>query len=240
MTEPRFSAILFARLRNLAVLGLLLQACSGWAIAKVYLISGDTRVGAVLSRDGRITVTMPDRLFQHPEENVHRIDHVTGETTLVSGDNVFIREKPEPFAPNLVAVPKGCEVGILGYEGEWTQVEVYAGRDYAKGYIENANLSDSVLFNPADPRVRFKDPAPPLRDRYMLGKESISLQQAVPPAYNETSFQAPAPVVVPEGGVLDLVENETDMNPVTVRDQDVDSGIAEPPAPEVQNASPEE
>ncbi|MCA9450758.1 MAG: SH3 domain-containing protein, partial [Candidatus Omnitrophica bacterium] len=119
----------------LALLGLMLHTSSGWATAKVFLLSGETRVGAVLARDGRITVTMTDRLFQHPEESVHRIDHVTGETTLVAGDNVYIRETPEPFATNLAAIPKGCEVRILGYQGDWTEVEVYSGHDLAKGFI---------------------------------------------------------------------------------------------------------
>jgi len=140
----------------------------GWGIAKVYLKNGETRQGTVIARDGRITIVGKDRLFQHPESAVHRIDYVSGETTLVTTDGVLLREKPEKFGRNLIAIPKGCEVRILGHERDWTSVEVYGGKSLAKGYLHDDDLGDSVFFSPIDPRVVFKDPPRSLEDRFTL------------------------------------------------------------------------
>ena len=136
-----------------------------WSIAKVYLKSGETRVGSVMVRDGRVTIHAVDRLFQHPVEAVHRIDYVSGETTLVA-DDVLLREKPEAFSRNLASLSKGCEVRILDHEDQWTRVEVFAGRSRAEGYLHDDDLSDTVYFDDVSPTTIFKAPPPSLLDRF--------------------------------------------------------------------------
>ena len=137
----------------------------GWAIAKVYLIGGETRLGSVLVRDGRVTIDARDRLYQHPLEAVHRIDYVSGETTLVAND-VLLREKPESFSRNLSSLSKGCEVRVLDHQDQWTRVEVFAGRSKAEGYIHDDDLSDTVYFADVSPTTIFKAPPPSLVDRF--------------------------------------------------------------------------
>lgn len=134
-------------------------ASASHGTSKVYMTNGETRVGFTHVLDGRVTIRGEDRLFQFPERAVHRIEHVTGDTSLVGKDDVFLREKPEPLSNNLVFIPKGCEVIILAREGEWVKVEVYGGQRLAQGFLKVEELSDSVLFNPPLlPNMRFKDP----------------------------------------------------------------------------------
>ena len=142
-----------------AVIVILLGFClqqQVWAVAKVFLKNGETREGAVLARDGRITIKAVDRLFQHPESAVHRIDHVSGETTLVNTDGVLLKEKPERLSKNLIAIPKGCEVRVTGKEADWTRVEVYGGKSLAEGYIHDDDLADSVFLLSRQPYGSFR------------------------------------------------------------------------------------
>jgi hypothetical protein len=137
------------------------------ATSKVYLVNGETRVGFVNIRDGRVTTRAEDRLFQNPERAVHRIEHVTGDTSLAGKDNLLLREKPEKLSKTLVAIPKGCEVIILGHEADWVKIEVYSTESVARGYIRVEDLSDSVLLNPpSKPGIKFKNPPPSLREKY--------------------------------------------------------------------------
>jgi hypothetical protein len=140
---------------------------AAWPIAKVYLANGETRVGYVNVRDGRVTVRGEDRLFQNPERAVHRIEHVTGDTALIGKDNILLRESAEKLSKTLVAIPKGCEVIVLGRKNDWVQIEVYGGQTLARGFVYSDDLSDSVLLNPPlGPSVKFKDPPPTLREKY--------------------------------------------------------------------------
>lgn len=129
------------------------------AISKVYLIDGQTRVGDVLVRDGRLTVDADDRLFQHPIEAVHRIEHVTGQSTLVTAPEVFMKEKPDKFSRNLTMLPQGCEVVVLDQADEWSQVEVYGGESLLIGFVMNSALGKQVVLHPVpDDRVFLPPP----------------------------------------------------------------------------------
>jgi hypothetical protein len=145
---------------------------NAFGVAKVFLMDGQTRLGFINVRDGRVTVRGEDRLFQHSERAVHRIEHVTGETTLIGKDNVLLRETPEVYSKNLVAIPKGCEVIVLESTGDWVKIEVYAGETRSLGFVAKDDLSDVVFFNPVSPDVRFKDPPPTRKERYGRMKDS--------------------------------------------------------------------
>lgn len=149
------------------ILFFLTLSSNGWADSKVFLRDGQTRLGYVHVRDGRVTVRASDRLYQHPERAVHRIEHITGTSALIAQDNVSLREKPERLSRTGGLVPKGCEVRILGRQGEWVQVEAYLGRALAAGFIHQDDLSDTVLLNPPESAiVQFKDPPPSIADKY--------------------------------------------------------------------------
>lgn len=163
------------------------------ATAKVFLTNGETRVGFVNVRDGRVTIRGEDRLFQHGEEAVHRIEHVTGESSLIGKDNILLRETPQKLAKTLIAVPRGCEVNILDRTGEWVKVEAYGGQH--QGYISAEELSDTVLFNPpirAD--IVFKAPPPSLKEKFGEQKprpvdiDEILTSSPFHQMFNETSF----------------------------------------------------
>jgi hypothetical protein len=151
----------------LMVLVLSVPAQPGWSTAKAYMTNGETRVGYIHILDGRVTIRGEDRLYQFPERAVHRIEHVTGETTLVGKDNVSLREKPENLSRNLIFVPKGCEVIVKSATGNWVQVEAYGGKRLTQGYVLADELNDSVYLNPPIlPNIKFMDPPPSLKEKY--------------------------------------------------------------------------
>ncbi|MCA9410768.1 MAG: SH3 domain-containing protein [Candidatus Omnitrophica bacterium] len=183
---------------------MLAWTCLASAESKVYLIDGETRLGYTTVRFGRVTVKAVDRLFQHPEEAVHRIEHVTGETTLIGREGILLREKPEKLSKTLIAIPKGCEVHVLDVEGEWVKIRAFAGKDEAIGYLHTDDLSDDVLFHFVNPTIRFQPPPTNLKD--LVDREAIrrNMQMtgrlpAVPS--EETSFSG-----APEG------DQETDFS----------------------------
>ncbi len=140
---------------------------TGWPISKAYMTNGETRVGFIHVLDGRVTIRGDDRLFQFPERAVHRIEHVTGDSTLVGKNDVFVREKPEKLSRNLIYVPKGCEVTIKSVTGDWVKIQVYGGTRFTEGFVLAEELNDSVYLNPPRlPNIKFHDPPPSLKDRY--------------------------------------------------------------------------
>ncbi len=163
------------------------------AESKVFLVNGETRVGFVQVRFGRVTIKAVDRLYQHPEEAIHRIEHVTGETTLIGREGILLREKPEKLSKTLIAIPKGCEVHVLEVAGEWVKIRVFAGRDEAIGYLHTDDLSDEVLFNLVNPTVRFEPPPTNLRDLVDRDEIRRNLEQIEQRRrqLSETSFSAP-------------------------------------------------
>ncbi|MBK7493844.1 MAG: hypothetical protein IPI28_00015 [Candidatus Omnitrophica bacterium] len=74
--------------------------------SKVYMTNGETRVGFTHVLDGRVTIRSEDRLFQFPERAVHRIRHVTGDTSPWKR-RCLPPEDPRPLSNNLVFIPKG-------------------------------------------------------------------------------------------------------------------------------------
>lgn len=189
---------------------------TSWGESKVYLVNGETRVGFVLVRHGRVTVRGVDRLFQYSEEAIHRIEHVTGETTLIGRDGILLREKPERLSKTLVAVPKGCEVYVLEAEGDWVKIRVYAGRDEAIGYLHVDDLSDEVLFNLVDPRIRFKAPPSNLKD--LVDREAIrrnmERQERARRGEIETTFAAePAASTAAPEAAPEAPQTEDSANP---------------------------
>ncbi|NUN97909.1 MAG: SH3 domain-containing protein [Candidatus Omnitrophica bacterium] len=182
------------RVLSLSVLVLAVLCSSGAsATSKVFLTHGETRLGFVSVRDGRVTVRGEDRLFQHAEDAVHRIEHVTGESSLIGKDNILLRETPQKLTKTLIALPKGCEVNILDRTGEWIKVEAYGGQH--QGFVSAEELSDTVLFNPpirAD--IVFKAPPPSLKEKYGAQEpkpvdiDEILTSSPFHQMFNETSF----------------------------------------------------
>ncbi len=167
----------------------------GWTTSKAYMTNGETRLGYINILDGRVTIRGEDRLFQFAERAVHRIEHVTGDTSLVGTGDVFLREKPEKLSRNLIFVPKGCEVIIKSATGNWVKVEAYGGKRRTEGYVLAEELSDSVYLNPPlYPGIIFKDPPPNLKDRFLDKNKVIDrelLKQQFPAFFekaNETDF----------------------------------------------------
>ncbi len=182
------------RLRPVVLVLALLHPALVSATAKVFLVNGETRLGAVNVRDGRVTIRGEDRLFQHEEEAVHRIEHVTGESSLIGKDNILLRETPRKLSKTLVAVPKGCEVNILDRTGEWIKVEAYGGQH--QGFVTAEELSDTVLLNPpARADIVFKAPPPSMKEKYGAPNQlpvNIDEIMAAGPfheMFNETSFR---------------------------------------------------
>lgn len=185
------------KLKFLLYLGAILSVFLGtndaaYAESKVYLIDGQTRLGFVNVRFGRVTVKAVDRLFQHPEEAIHRIEHVTGETTLIGRDGILLREEPEKLSKTLIAIPKGCEVHVEEVEGDWIKVRVYAGRDESVGYLHTEDLSDEVFFHHVSPQILFKAPPTNLKD---IGdpeaiRQNLIRMGRLNPETSETSFSA--------------------------------------------------
>lgn len=223
-------------------------ACLAWCLSlflvdasfgtsKVYMTNGETRVGYTHVLDGRVTIRAEDRLFQFAERAVHRIEHVTGDTSLVGKDNIILREKPEPLSNTLVFIPKGCEVIILAREGEWVKVEVYGGQRSAPGYLKVDELSDSVLLNPPlIPNMRFKDPPRNLRSRSQDPSKPIEplvpIDQLSPffGGANETNFNKISQRLygtTPEGVAEQEQKKQEQRQTQSILDEDIPAGSVE-------------
>ncbi len=199
-------------LKTLPLLGatlLMMFGISGsvQAESRVYLVNGETRLGFVQVRFGRVTVKAVDRLFQHPEEAIHRIEHVTGETTLIGRDGILLREKPEKLSKTLIAIPKGCEVHVEEVDEDWVKIRVFTGRDESIGYLHTDDLSDEVLFNFVNPAIRFKAPPTNLKDIVDTAaiKRNIQRMEELRKQSKETDFSASGQ---DGSGIIDLTQEE--------------------------------